>query len=231
MNALVVIPARGGSKGLPGKNIKLLNGKPLIHYTIEAARSVFDDSCIYVSTDSEEIKEVSEQTGLKTPFIRPEHLATDTSKTQDVLVHALDYYEKVHKVTPEIVILLQPTSPLRSGEQLKAALSLYKEKYDMVVSVKLTEVSPYYLLFEEDSEGFLKPSKEGQFNRRQDCPDVWELNGAIYILNTNSLRSMNIRDFGNIVKFEMDSITSMDIDNELDWNLVEAIIKNKIGRK
>ena len=227
----MVIPARGGSKGLPGKNIKLLNGKPLIHYTIEVARSVFDDSCIYVSTDSEEIKEVTERTGLKVPFIRPDYLATDTANTQDVLVHALEYYEKLHNITPEIVILLQPTSPLRTKEQLKRVISLYDEKYDMVVSVKLTEVNPYYLLFEEDSEGFLKQSKKGSFTRRQDCPDVWELNGAFYLLNTKALRSINIRDFEKVVKFEMDSVSSMDIDNELDWNLVETVIKNKIGRK
>jgi len=231
MNVLVVIPARGGSKGLPGKNIKLLDNKPLIHYTIEVARSIFDDSCIYVSTDAEEIKEVAEQTGLKVPFIRPDYLATDTANTQDVLMHALEYYEKVHEITPEIVILLQPTSPLRTVEQLKEALALYHERNDMIVSVKLTEVNPYYLLFEEDSEGFLKQSKNGAFTRRQDCPDVWELNGAIYIYNTNSLKSMKINEFEKVIKFEMDSNTSVDVDNELDWSLVETIIKNGIGRK
>ena len=86
MIPLIIIPARGGSKGVPGKNIKLLNQKPLIHYTIEAARKVFEDQYIYVSTDSTEVKSISEQTGLTVPFLRPEHLATDTANTRDVLL-------------------------------------------------------------------------------------------------------------------------------------------------
>ncbi|MFT5248453.1 MAG: CMP-N,N'-diacetyllegionaminic acid synthase [bacterium] len=229
MEALVVIPARGGSKGLPGKNIKILHGKPLIHYTIETARSVFSDSTIYVSTDSLEIKTISEQTGLKVPFIRPEYLATDSANSQDVMLHALEYFERTKGYQPEIVILLQPTSPLRTTSQLKQALKMYNDRMDMVVSVKQTDSNPYYVLFEEDSNGFLRKTKKGNFTRRQDCPDVWEFNGAIYIINSQSLKMKKIKDFEKIVKYEMDALTSLDIDNELDWKMVELVIKDKIS--
>jgi CMP-N,N'-diacetyllegionaminic acid synthase len=229
MEALVVIPARGGSKGLPGKNIKILHGKPLIHYTIETARSVFSDSTIYVSTDSLEIKTISEQTGLKVPFIRPEYLATDSANSQDVMLHALEYFERTKGYQPEIVILLQPTSPLRTTSQLKQALKMYNDRMDMVVSVKQTDSNPYYVLFEEDSNGFLRKTKKGNFTRRQDCPDVWEFNGAIYIINSQSLKMKKIKDFEKIVKYEMDALTSLDSDNELDWKMVELVIKDKIS--
>lgn len=232
MNPLIVIPARGGSKGVPGKNIKLLNGKPLIHYTIEAARKIFEDRYIYVSTDSVDIKSVTEQTGLSVPFLRPEYLATDTANSRDVILHAMDQFKLANNnEDPDVVVLLQPTSPFRKENNIREALKLYNSDLDMVVSVKETESNPYYVLFEENINGFLKKSKEGNFTRRQDCPKVWEFNGSIYIINTNSIRLMKINEFEKVVKFEMDSITSLDIDNELDWNLAETILKNEIGRK
>ena len=114
---LVVIPARGGSKGLPGKNIKLLNNKPLIQYTVDAAREVFDDERIYVSTDSEKIKAVVEQTGLKVPFLRPDKLATDTANTRDVLLHAIDFFKKKMTKKPDLFLggirKMLPSSPVR----------------------------------------------------------------------------------------------------------------------
>jgi len=232
LNPLIVIPARGGSKGVPGKNIKLLNGKPLIHYTIEAARKIFEDRYIYVSTDSVDIKSVTEQTGLSVPFLRPEYLATDTANSRDVILHAMDQFKLANNnEDPDVVVLLQPTSPFRKENNIREALKLYNSDLDMVVSVKETESNPYYVLFEENINGFLKKSKEGNFTRRQDCPKVWEFNGSIYIINTNSIRLMKINEFEKVVKFEMDSITSLDIDNELDWNLAETILKNEIGRK
>ena len=225
MRPLVVIPARGGSKGLPGKNIKLLNKKPLIQYTIEAAREVFDDKSIYVSTDDDEILKTVECIGLKVFFKRPEKLATDTANSRDVLLHAIDFFKNKNGFEPDCIILLQPTSPFRNSLHIKEALKLYTSYIDMVVSVKETESNPYYVLFEENVNGFLKKSKEGNYTRRQDCPRVWELNGAIYIMNTNSLREKKIGEFDKIIKYEMDSETSIDIDNELDWNLAELYSK------
>lgn len=226
MKPLVVIPARGGSKGVPGKNWKELNGKPLINYTIEAAREVFDDNCICVSTDSEEIKEVAESTGLNVPFLRPEYLATDKAGTYEVLLHAVEYYEK-EGYAADTLILLQPTSPFRKPEHIKQALALYKNAYDMVVSVKETKANPYYILFEENKEGWLEKSKESNTTRRQDCPKVWEYNGAIYIININELKNKPLSRFKKIKKYEMDEYASHDIDTMLDWYIAEMLLDKK----
>lgn len=217
---IVVIPARGGSKGVPGKNTKQLGGKPLIQYTIDAAREIFEDKDIIVSTDSEKIKTTAESLGIEVPFIRPSKLATDESGTQDVLLHALSFVEgKGH--FPQTLILLQPTSPFRNATHIKEALKLYNNELDMVVSVKETSSNPYYVLKEENSQGFLENSKKGKFIRRQDCPKVWELNGAIYIINVQSLKSRQISEFTKVKKYVMDEISSHDIDTMMDWTLAE----------
>ncbi|WP_127844989.1 acylneuraminate cytidylyltransferase family protein [Psychroflexus aestuariivivens] len=219
---LVVIPARGGSKGVPKKNIKLLGNKPLIQYTIEAARAVFSDFEILVSTDDPEIKQVVENLGLKVPFLRPKELATDTAGTYEVLLHALDYFETTYS-KPEKMILLQPTSPFRRAEHVKSALELYSNDLDMVVSVKETKANPYYVLREEDENGFLVKSKQYNATRRQDVPKVWELNGAIYIINPESLRSKPMHEFSRVNKYVMDERSSHDIDTMLDWIVAENI--------
>lgn len=225
MKPLVVIPARGGSKGIPDKNIKILGGKPLIHYTIEAAREVFPDKVIYVSTDSERIKSVAEETGLKVPFLRPAHLATDTAGTHEVLLHALEYAgQKGYE--PDVIVLLQPTSPFRTAQHIREALELYHPDIDMVVSVKETKSNPYYVLFEEDEEGYLQKSKAGDFTRRQDCPKVWEWNGAIYLIKRDSLKETHFLRMEKIKKHVMTEFSSMDIDNEYDWMMSEVIIQN-----
>lgn len=226
MNPLVVIPARGGSKGVPKKNIKLLNGKPLINYTIEAARKVFDDAIICITTDSQEIKEVVENTtGLKVPFLRPDNLATDNAGTHEVLLHAIDFYEKQGYIA-DTLILLQPTSPFRTNKHIEEAMELFSKKIDMVVSVKETKSNPYYVLFEENTEGFLSKSKESAFTRRQDCPDVWELNGALYIINIESLRKGPIGSFNKMIKYVMTEIESVDIDTMFDWKLAEFFLSD-----
>src|SRR5690554_4054145 len=120
MKVLYIIPARGGSKGVPGKNIKLLGGKPLIYYSIEVARALAKDEDICVSTDDERIKEVVEKTGLKIPFIRPAELGTDSASTYDVLLHAINFYSAQGKEY-DLIILLQPTSPLRKVEHVQKA--------------------------------------------------------------------------------------------------------------
>ncbi|OYQ32107.1 CMP-N-acetylneuraminic acid synthetase [Flavobacterium cyanobacteriorum] len=222
MEKLVVIPARGGSKGVPQKNIKLLHGIPLIHYTVNEARKVFDDSRIIVSTDDEVIKDTTERTGLKVPFLRPQELATDTAGTYEVLLHALNYFESTGK-RADVLILLQPTSPFRKARHIEEALQLYTAETDMVVSVKETKANPYYLLFEENKEGYLQKSKPGHYIRRQDCPQVWEYNGAVYIINVESLKSKPIADFTRVRKYVMDEFSSHDIDTPYDWLVAESI--------
>ncbi|WP_421945858.1 cytidylyltransferase domain-containing protein [Pedobacter sp.] len=223
MKALVVIPARGGSKGVPRKNIKLLSNKPLIHYTIEVAQELFDNDIICVSTDDEEIIKVSEEKGIKVPFVRPSFLALDTSGSYEVLLHAVSFYEN-KGYAPDTLILLQPTSPFRRGTHIQEALKLYSNHLDMVVSVKETKSNLYHT-FEENEDGFLKRSTEASFTRRQDCPKVWEYNGAIYIINIASLKKEPIADFKKIVKYEMDEFSSHDIDTVFDWEIAELIVK------
>lgn len=224
MKCLYLITARGGSKGIPGKNIKPLGGKPLIAYTIEAAKGVGAIEDICLSTDSAEIITTAESFGLKVPFQRPAELATDTASSESVILHALDFYTK-KGVQYDVVVLLQPTSPFRTAKHIQEAMKLFRDDIDMVVSVKETKANPYYLLTEENAEGFLMKSKEGNFTRRQDCPPVYEYNGAIYVINVRQLRARGLAGFTKRVKYVMDEYASVDIDDELDWIIAEACLK------
>ncbi len=227
MKILVIIPARGGSKGIPHKNIKPLNGKPLIQYTIDEAREIVGDEDICVSTDDPEIIKCVEDYGLKVPFVRPEELATDTAGTYEVLLHALNFYEKQGRHY-DVVLLLQNTSPFRKAEQIKEALKLYTPDVDMVVSVKECASNPYYCVFEENSEGYLHVCKgDGNIFRRQDAPKVYEYNGAIYIMNAETLKTTHMHKMQKRVKYVMDEMSSFDLDTMTDWNIAESIIKER----
>lgn len=226
MRILTVIPARGGSKGVPGKNIKMLNGKPLIQYTIDAAKDIFLSEHICVSTDDVKIKEVVESLGTHVPFLRPDELARDTSGTYEVLLHAIDHYES-NGYSPEVLVLLQATSPFRTSVHIKEALELYDDSCEMVVSVKDTKANPYYVLREEDENGYLVPSKKGNFTRRQDCPKVYEVNGAIYIINVSVLKEKPLSEFKKVKKYIMSEVESHDIDTMIDWEFSEFLINKK----
>lgn len=224
MNILVIIPARGGSKGIPYKNIKPLAGKPLIYYTIDTARQIVSDEDICVSTDNQEIICCVENYGLKVPFVRPAELATDTAGTYEVLLHALKYYEQQGK-TFDVIVLLQNTSPFRTAEQVKEALTLYRSDLDMVVSVKECSANPYYCVFEENTEGYLNICKgDGNITRRQDAPKVYEYNGAIYVINPRSLKEMPLYKFTKRIKYVMDEKSSLDLDTMNDWYMAELLI-------
>lgn len=227
MKILVIIPARGGSKGIPHKNIKPLNGKPLIHYTIDEAREIVDDEDICVSTDDPEIIKCVEDYGLKVPFVRPAELATDTAGTYEVLLHALNYCEQKGKHY-DAVLLLQNTSPFRTAGHVKEALNLYTPDVDMVVSVKECAANPYYCVFEENEEGYLHVCKgDGNIFRRQDAPKVYEYNGAIYIMNAKTLKSTHMHKMQKRVKYVMDDRSSFDLDTMWDWQMAEMMIKQK----
>ncbi|MDP1725456.1 MAG: acylneuraminate cytidylyltransferase family protein [Bacteroidota bacterium] len=226
-DTLFVITARGGSKGIPKKNSKLLAGKPLICYSIDIARQLAIDADICVSTDSNEIMEIVTQYGLKVPFIRPSELAQDTSGSQEVLIHCLDFYKSIGKNYTKLV-LLQPTSPFRTIQQTREAIALFDNTLDMVVSVKESDTNPYYNLFEPDACGLLIKSKTGYYTRRQDCPVVYQYNGAIYVINTNSIYRTPMSQFKKVKGFMMDELTSLDIDNPLDWNWAEFLIENNL---
>ena len=227
MRTLVIIPARGGSKGIPRKNIKPFDGKPLIYYTIDCARAICPDEDICVSTDDDEIIQVVEDYGLNVPFKRPAELATDTAGTYEVLLHALDFYEKQGKHY-DVVVLLQNTSPFRKAEQVKDALALYRMDVDMVVSVKECAANPYYCVFEENEDGYLHVCKgDGNIFRRQDAPKVYEYNGAIYIMNAQVLKTTHMHKMKKRVKYVMDNLSSFDLDTMWDWQMAEKIIQDK----
>jgi N-acylneuraminate cytidylyltransferase len=225
---LIVIPGRSGSKGIPKKNIKILGDKPLIMHTVQAARNVFEDNSIIVSTDDMQIKNFVEKRGLAVPFLRPTDLASDTAGIYGVLLHALDFTRK-HRFDPDIVVLLQPTSPFRTEKHIMEAMEIYsvEEDIDMVVSVAVTKANPYYVLFEDNDEGFLEHSKKGSFARRQDCPKVWQYTGAIYVINVTSLERSDLSRFKKVKKYVMDEESSHDLDTPLDWMLAEAILKKR----
>lgn len=138
------------------------------------------------------------------------------------------FYEKRGEIF-DVVLLLQVTSPFRMSKHIEEAFKLYTKNLDMVVSVKETDSNPYYLCFEDDAQGMLHISKgDGLYTRRQDCPPVYEYNGAIYIINTASLKAMPLNKFTKRVKYVMDREHSIDLDTMMDWMMAEYMIKNKI---
>lgn len=223
MKALVIIPARSGSRGIPGKNIKLLGDKPLIQYSIDAALKVFNKEDILVSTDSKEIKVIAENCGLNVPFLRPDELATDFTSSQDVILHAIDYTQQRGQ-NYDSVVLLQPTSPFRNAQHIEEAIKLYDKRLEMVVSVKVSDHNPYYTLYEESDNGFLTQSKKAKFTRRQDCPNVYAYNGAIYVMSIDALKTKSIAEFDKVKKYEMSELHSIDLDTPLDWDLAEIVL-------
>lgn len=223
---LAVIPARGGSKGVPGKNIKELAGKPLIGYTIEAAiaSNIFEK--VIVSTDSTEIAEIAAGFGAEVPFLRPHEISGDLTSSDDVILHALSFYEQ-QGIRFDEVCKLQPTSPLRSGRHLQEAYQLFCEKNaDFVVSVCECEHSPLWSgVIGEDLrlDNFI--SEEAKRACRQDLPTYYRLNGAIYMGKTNRFYENKSFLGKNSVAYIMSQEESVDIDSELDFKLAELIKK------
>jgi N-acylneuraminate cytidylyltransferase len=224
MTPLYIIPARGGSKGIPRKNIKPLAGKPLIAYSIDVAKELAVDTAhVIVSTDDDEIAAVAESCGVPVPYRRPAELATDRSGSREVMLHAMDWADS-RGIAYDCVVLLQPTSPMRTADDVRQALSLYTDNLDMVVSVAEALSNPYYTCFETD-DGYLHISKgDGLYTRRQDCPKVWEYNGAVYVINPNSLRAHALGEFKRRVPSVMDRSRSIDLDTLTDWMIAETIL-------
>lgn len=223
-DTLFVITARGGSKGLPGKNIKDLCGKPLIAYSIDVARAFTDDENICVSTDSEEIKQVVEKYGLKVPFLRPDYLATDTATSSDVLVHAVNFYKEQGREYKKLC-LLQPTSPLRTVEDVQGAFDLYRDDIDIVTGMVKSHAPS--ILNEENEDGFMVSVFNKNGLGRQYVREMYETNGAVYVMNVKSLLEKGMKGFSRKVKYVMSKEHSVDIDDIIDFMLVETIMKNR----
>ncbi|MDE6272359.1 MAG: acylneuraminate cytidylyltransferase family protein [Muribaculaceae bacterium] len=236
MKYLYLIPARGGSKGIPGKNIKPLGGVPLIGHSIRhALEAGADPADIVVSTDSEEIAVTARKCGASVPFLRPAALATDTSSSRDAILHAYDALKAAGKKY-DAIVLLQPTSPFRRPEDIVNAVQAYEDAVckaesdaeipGMAVSVAEARTNPYYSAFETDADGFLHISKgDGQYTRRQDAPKVFEFNGAVYVINPELLREHEISRLPRIIPVEMPADRSLDLDTPLDWERAEQKMK------
>lgn len=222
-NELFIIPARGGSKRIPKKNIKFLAGKPLIHYAIDNARELTKDDNICLSTDDDEIINCAKMYNLNVPFKRPALISTDYTATYEVLLHAINYYESIGRKYKTIV-LLQPTSPFCTAKHIIKAFELYNYSIDMVVSVKKSHNNIYDNMFKENNEGHLRKVNEKSLQINQ---SIYSYNGAIYIINVNSLRENLNLNFHKTVKYLMNEIDSIDIDTILDWHFAEFLIEKK----
>jgi len=224
LRVLAVIPARGGSKGLPGKNIMQLAGKPLIAWTIEAALESRLVDRVVVSTDSEDIAAVALEHGAEVPFRRPAELAGDHARSFGVLLHAIDWHQQQgHSF--DLVVCLQPTSPLRNSEDIDRAIELYGERgADAVISVCETDHHPWWsntLPEDGNMAGFLRP--EALNCNRQELPAFYRLNGAIYLASPHYLKENGSFYGEDTFAYAMPKARSVDIDDHLDLQLAEVL--------
>ncbi len=230
MKILAIIPARGGSKGVPGKNIKLLNGKPLLAYTAEIALQSKYLTEVIVSTEDEQISTVAKSLGILVPFIRPMELAHDHTPTLDVIIHALNWYES-QNVFFDAVCLLQATSPFRTVEFLDEAIEKFiSSGCDSLISVQKVphEYNPHWT-FEVNENGNLKiaTGETEIIPRRQELPVAYHRDGSIYITKTEVLLKAHSLYGKSIAFIESDGAFYVNIDTMEDWKRAEKMIQIK----
>ncbi len=219
-NLLVVVPARGGSKRLPGKNLRRFGERPLLAHTAEALTEANIEAPVLLTTDDDAIAEYGRGLGWMVPFRRPADLADDRARTVDAVIHALDWFAAERGGDPEMTMVLQPTSPLRGGACLRAALDLLRDHpgVDSVIGMTALHVAPAYL-FHADSEGRATPIASDDYRR-----PVYVPNGALYLTRTPALRSNHTLFAGTLAPLVMDKARSLDIDTEDDLRLGEALL-------
>lgn len=222
MKILAIIPARGGSKGVLYKNIRLLAKKPLIAYTIQEALKVKEIDRTIVSTDDKQIANVAKKYGAEVPFLRPKNLAKDITPTEPVLTHTLEWLEKKEGYKPDIVVLLQPTSPFRKAKHIKEAINQFLKK-DCQTLISVSQCKKY--LYQLSPKGFLKPLYKTRKRRQERKPSYLE-NGAIYITYPSFVKKGKI--FGKKISYLiMDPISSLGLDDYLDFEQAEFYLKKK----
>lgn len=224
---LGLIPARGGSKGVPGKNIRELAGRPLIGYTIECALASGVIDRLICSTDSEEIAGVAERFGAGVPFMRPPELATDSASGMDVIIHAMEWTEKNDPGDYQCIMVLQPTSPLRKPEDILRSLELMEiRKANVVLSVCEADHPPLWMnTLPEDMcmKDFVRPEARSAASRQQ-LPLYYRLNGAIYLSRWDYLKENKNFFSGKTYAYAMPAERSLDIDSLYDFKLAEFLI-------
>jgi len=226
-SVLALVIARGGSKGVPGKNIARLGGKPLIAWSIEAARASRYVDRVVLSTEDPEIAEVACQYGCDVPFRRDPSLATDTASSMDVVMDALSRVQR-----PGVVVLLQPTSPLRTASDIDAGLELLERSHaDACVAVAEAQDHPF-LVFRASATGELSPYVEGDLpTRRQEFPSAWVLNGAFYAAPIETLERDRSFTAGRVVGLPMSREASIDIDELDDFETAERALMARSVRQ
>jgi CMP-N,N'-diacetyllegionaminic acid synthase len=226
LRILALIPARGGSKRLPGKNKCLLGGKPLICWSIQAAQGIPEICDILISTDDPETAEISKAAGVLVPWLRPKELASDTATSVDVALHALDWYEKEHGMVDGL-LLLQPTSPFRERSSTKHGIELFtKHGQKQVVSVSLTHHHPMWAM--KMRGDLLEPYMEGNGvnSRSQDLPSAYMLNGNFYLTSPQKLRECNSFLSDQTIPLLIESQKeALDIDTEWDFQVALSAVK------
>jgi CMP-N,N'-diacetyllegionaminic acid synthase len=232
LKVLGIITARGGSKGIPGKNLKPLGGKPLLAYTVETARRSGALDRVILSTEDEAIAAAGRDLGCDVPFIRPLDLAHDDTPHLPVIQHATRWMQERVNYRPDAVMILQPTSPLRTGDDITAAVELLERSgADSVLSVNEVPVHAHpmrTLRLDEAGNAVLfvsgEPVRE-RINRRQDLPQAWVMNGAIYACRTRVLFAAEPSLYGNrVVAYRMPTARSISIDDLEDWAAAERAV-------
>ena len=227
---IAIIPARGGSKGLPGKNILLLNGQPLINYTIQAAIQSKEISRVIVSTDSADIAAVARKAGAEVPFLRPKELATDSSLAIDTYLYTCERLSDNSNKPVEHIVVLLPTSPLRLSEDIDHAIEIFKEKNaDSVISV--TEMShPISWVKEIDKNGVLRNymlDEGNKLSNRQEYQVKYIPNGSIYILKYSLLKRNRDYYSEKTYPYIMPRDRSIDIDDKIDFDMADFFMRKR----
>lgn len=233
MTTVGIIPARGGSKGIPRKNVKLLAGKPLIAYAIETALACDVLDRVIVSSDDKEIAEIARAWGADVPFLRPPELALDTTPMFPVLRHALNWLERADGNIYDLVVILDPTSPFRTPEHIAAGIQAMKDdpQADVVTSVCEVEYNPYFVMAELRGE-YLVPvvTPERPIYRRQDAPVVFRENACVCVVRRNLILERDGYFFGvdKVRPIIMSPEQSVHVDSPLDWAFAEFLLQQKM---
>lgn len=230
---LTVIPARGGSKGVPGKNLRPIAGKPLVVHSVEAALAARGAGRIVVSSDSPEILRTAAVSGRVTALRRPPELAEDTTPILPVYRHAVQEFERESGKTVDYMIGLEPTTPFRLAVDIDGCLEkAVADGADVLVSVKSTSENPYFVLVEPraDDPRWFEQSKKSPATRRQDAPPVYTINGAVYVFTRKALFGLDsLYQAERLGIYEMPWERSVDLDSESDFELAEFLAARRLG--
>lgn len=231
---ICIIPARKGSKGLPGKNKKLLLGKPLISWTFDVALEAKMFDRIWVSTDDEDVQKIALSHGIDVPELRPVELAQDSSPTKDVILHSLDRVKELYDESFEHIVLLEPTSPLREVSDIKIAFKKLLEHSTATSIVGVGEVESQHPVFlaKEGKDNILVPylNKDFTVKRRQDIEKLYFFEGSLYISTVNSFKKNGCFYHSHTIYQKFDKIKSIEIDDAHDFEMVEYFLKKRIEK-